>query len=79
MSLKKRALRRVKTLGRDTESQQPNSFTSKIRWFIEYLKAPFTKIFWQDFFEETDDEKLVDRSLLSYAYIEMGLIETIAE
>jgi sodium/potassium-transporting ATPase subunit alpha len=27
--------------------------------------------------EETDDEKLVDAKLLSYSYLEAGMIETI--
>jgi sodium/potassium-transporting ATPase subunit alpha len=51
----------------------------KLRKFVENLKAPFTKAFWEDNFGETDDEKLVDRGLLSYAYMEIGLIETIGE
>ncbi|KXN92000.1 Sodium/potassium-transporting ATPase subunit alpha-1 [Leucoagaricus sp. SymC.cos] len=77
LSLKRRALRRVKTIGMDAESQDRTS-ASKIRRFIERLKAPFTKVFWQDLFEETDHEKLVDRGLLSYAYLEAGIIETIS-
>ncbi|KAJ3570119.1 hypothetical protein NP233_g4614 [Leucocoprinus birnbaumii] len=78
LSLKKRALRRVKTLGRDTEGQERTK-PSQIRQWINWCKAPFTKVFWEDLFEETDDEKLVDRNLLSYSYLEFGLIETIAE
>ncbi|KAF5344223.1 hypothetical protein D9756_011250 [Leucocoprinus leucothites] len=77
LSLKKRALRRVKTLGRDTESQERTSF-SRIRQWISWLKAPFTKAFWEDLLEETDDEKLVDRNLLSYSYLEFGIIEAIS-
>ncbi|KAF5349512.1 hypothetical protein D9756_009023 [Leucocoprinus leucothites] len=78
LSLKRRALRRVKTLGRDTESQDRISF-SKIRQGINWLKTPFTKIFWQDLLEESDGEKLVDRNLLSYSYLEFGFLEAIAE
>jgi sodium/potassium-transporting ATPase subunit alpha len=75
LSLKKRALRRTKTLARDPETQEalrPNVFTR----FIMKLKTPFTRIFWEDKFESTDNETLVDNKLLSYSYLEAGLIET---
>ena len=39
------------------------------------VKAPFTRQFWEDTFERTDDESLVDSKLLSYAYLEAGMIE----
>ena len=77
MNRKRRALRRSKTLGQDTESQadaQPGRLTVLTR----KLKAPFTRQFWQDRFEQTDDETLVDSKVLSYAYLEVGVIETIA-
>lgn len=45
---------------------------------MDRFKAPFTKTFWQDLVEETDNEKLVDLGLLSYSYLEAGLIESIA-
>ena len=41
------------------------------------LQAPFTRTFWEDRFERTDDETLVDAKLLSYAYLEAGLIEMV--
>ncbi|KAH9039417.1 aminophospholipid-transporting P-type ATPase [Lactarius hengduanensis] len=41
------------------------------------LKAPFTRQFWEDHFEPSDDETLVDGRVLSYAYLEVGVIETI--
>jgi sodium/potassium-transporting ATPase subunit alpha len=41
------------------------------------LKSPFTRQFWEDLFEPTDDETLVDGKVLSYAYLEVGIIETI--
>jgi hypothetical protein len=31
--------------------------------------------FWEDRFEASDDETLVDRKVLSYAYLEVGVIE----
>ena len=74
MSLKKRALRRTKTLLRDPETQEvirPSKFSE----FMAKVKAPFTRQFWEDALERTDDETLVDGKLLSYAYLEAGLIE----
>ena len=74
MSLKKRALRRTKTLRRDPETQeviQPSKFSQA----MNRMKAPFTRQFWEDTLERTDDETLVDTKLLSYAYLEAGLIE----
>lgn len=41
------------------------------------LKKPFTRDYWADMMEPSDDEKLVDLKLLSYSYIEAGLIEAI--
>lgn len=32
-------------------------------------------MFWEDVFEKSDDETLVDGKLLSYAYLEAGMIE----
>lgn len=74
MSLKKRALRRTKTLRRDTETQQVIQ-PSKFSVWASRLKAPFTKVFWEDVLEHSDDETLVDNKLLSYAYMEAGVIE----
>jgi sodium/potassium-transporting ATPase subunit alpha len=45
------------------------------RWG-RHIRAPFTKIFWQEKFEKTDDEILVDFPLLSWAYLEVGIIES---
>ena len=74
MSLKRRALRRTKTLARDSETQQVIP-PSRISVFFTKLKAPFTKAFWEDVFEGSDNETLVDGKLLSYAYLEAGIIE----
>lgn len=76
-SLKRRALRRTKTLGRDPETQeiiQPSKFSA----WLSKLKTPFTRVFWEDLLETTDNESLVDGKLLSYSYLEAGLIETLA-
>ena len=47
---------------------------SVCRWRV---KAPFTRTFWEDRFERTDNETLVYAKLLSYAYLEAGVIEMI--
>ena len=76
-SLKRKALRRSKTLGRDAETQeviQPGKFSV----WLSKLKTPFTRSFWEDMMEKTDNETLVDGKLLSYAYLEAGMIETVA-
>ncbi len=76
MSLKKRALRRTKTLRRDTETQEVIR-PSRISEWITYLKAPFTRMWWEERLERSDAETLVDGKLLSYAYLEAGIIEMI--
>lgn len=75
-SLKKRALRRTKTLRRDTETQEVVKPSAMSRYVAKF-KAPFTRTFWEDAMEKTDDETLVDSKVLSYAYLEAGLIETL--
>jgi len=65
------------TLGQDTESQMATR-SSRIAAFVRKLKAPFTRQFWEDRFESSDDETLVDSKVLSYAYLEVGMIEAFA-
>jgi sodium/potassium-transporting ATPase subunit alpha len=77
MNRKRRALRRSFTLGNDTEGQTATR-PSRLTVLARKLKAPFTRQFWQDRFEPTDDETLVDGKVLSYAYLEVGTIETLA-
>ncbi|KAA1477717.1 aminophospholipid-transporting P-type ATPase [Dentipellis sp. KUC8613] len=74
MSLKRRALRRSKTLRRDPETQEV-IHPSKLSVLSQKLKAPFTWEFWEEKMEQSDDETLVDGKLLSYAYLEAGIIE----
>jgi len=74
LSLKRKALRRTKTLRRDPETQeflQP----SKLSVLAEKFRKPFTRAYWEDAMESTDGETLVDGKLLSYAYLEAGVIE----
>lgn len=74
MSLKRRALKRSKTLIRDSETQQIIP-PSRISVISQKLKAPFTRDFWEERLEQTGGENLVDGKLLSYAYLEAGIIE----
>jgi sodium/potassium-transporting ATPase subunit alpha len=76
MNRKRRALRRSKTLGQDTESQA-DAKPGRLTVLMGKMKSPFTRQFWEDRLEQTDDETLVDSKVLSYAYLEVGIIETI--
>ncbi|KAJ7651867.1 aminophospholipid-transporting P-type ATPase [Mycena rosella] len=74
LSLKRKALRRTKTLRRDPETQefiQP----SRLSVLAGRLQKPFTRAYWEDAMESADGETLVDGKLLSYAYLEAGVIE----
>jgi len=75
MFRKKRALRRSRTLARDTETQEIIR-PSRLSTAFSKIKIPFTRSFWEDALDKTEDETLVDSKLLSYAYLEAGLIET---
>ena len=76
MKRKRQALRRSITLGNDPEAQT-SSRPGRLTVLARKLKAPFTRQFWRDCFEPSDDETLVDRKVLSYAYLEVGMIETL--
>ncbi|KAF8188333.1 aminophospholipid-transporting P-type ATPase [Pholiota molesta] len=76
-ALKRRALIRSRTLHRDEETLEVIHPGKLSIWFSK-IKAPFTRSFWEEFLEPTDNETLVDVKLLSYAYLEAGMIETLA-
>ncbi|KAF8925669.1 hypothetical protein EDD21DRAFT_390024 [Dissophora ornata] len=64
----------VKVLDPETgEEIQPSLMATLHHEF----KALFTGLYWREKFEHTDDEVLVDAGLLSWAYLEIGIIETI--
>ncbi|KAF9427804.1 hypothetical protein BGZ76_002184, partial [Entomortierella beljakovae] len=50
------------------------SFSAK---FQHNFKALFTSVYWHEKFEDSEDEVLVDAGLLSWAYLEVGIIQTI--
>ncbi|KAJ7885400.1 aminophospholipid-transporting P-type ATPase [Mycena leptocephala] len=74
LSLKRKALRRTKTLRRDPETQEVLP-PSKLSLLMTKLRKPFTRAYWEDAMESNDGETLVDGKLLSYAYLEAGIIE----
>ncbi|KIM49561.1 hypothetical protein M413DRAFT_59017 [Hebeloma cylindrosporum] len=76
-ALKRRALVRQRTLLRDAETLEVIP-PSKISVWISKLTTPFKRSFWVETLEPTDNETLVDSKLLSYSYLEAGLIETLA-
>ncbi|KAJ2913576.1 hypothetical protein MD484_g6844, partial [Candolleomyces efflorescens] len=75
-SRKKKGLRRLRTLAHDPETGEVIQPSRLSRAFAT-LRRPFTREFWEDLLEPTDDETLVDAKLLSYAYLEVGMIEAI--
>lgn len=82
MSLKKRALRRSKTITAGASGDAETLGTrptrpGRLSGLISKVRAPFTRVFWEDLLESSDDEILVDSKLLSYAYLEAGMIEAI--
>ncbi|KAK9728457.1 hypothetical protein K7432_001060 [Basidiobolus ranarum] len=58
----------------DVESGH-ESKPSRFTLFKYSVSQKFTAQYWSEMFEETDDEVLVDAGVLSWGYIEAGLIE----
>ncbi|KAK7034669.1 hypothetical protein VNI00_012311 [Paramarasmius palmivorus] len=79
--LKRRALRRTKAQlarGFDPETQEPYR-PSAISRVVKQFTKPFTREFWEEQMEavKSDSETLVDYKLLSYSYLEAGMIESL--
>lgn len=55
----------------------PSENQNKIQKYIYQVRQWFTKQYWADKFENTGAEVLVDGPLLSWAYLEIGVIEAI--
>ncbi|KAI7962934.1 hypothetical protein MJO28_001028 [Puccinia striiformis f. sp. tritici] len=78
--LKKKALRRTRTRHMDEEAinDKPQSKVGNaLRHAVDNVKKPFSKWWWDDLLEKSDGEALVDASLLSYSYLQVGMIETV--
>lgn len=76
MNRKKRALLHSRTLVRDPETGEVIQ-PSRISSYLRQARTPFLREFWSEKFASTDNETLVDSKLLSYAYLEAGIIETL--
>ncbi|KAJ2465173.1 hypothetical protein EV174_006699, partial [Coemansia sp. RSA 2320] len=61
----------------DAETGQPVA-EGRVARIIRAARAPFTRVWWQDALEKTDGEILVDGDLLSWSYIEAGLISAVS-
>ncbi|KAF9172499.1 hypothetical protein BGX21_001487 [Mortierella sp. AD011] len=55
------------------EEVKPSAFAR----FQHEFKSMFTAVYWREKFEGSEDEVLVDAGLLSWAYLEVGIIETV--
>ncbi|KAJ7221560.1 aminophospholipid-transporting P-type ATPase [Mycena pura] len=78
LSLKRKALQRTKTLRRDPETNEVIQ-PSRLSKLGATLRKPFSWQYWADMMESADGESLVDGALLSYAYLEAGLIMTLGQ
>ncbi|KAK3825583.1 MAG: hypothetical protein J3Q66DRAFT_107013 [Benniella sp.] len=60
----------------DAESGKeiPPTFAARLH---HDFKSMFTGVYWREKFEHTEEEVLVDAGLLSWAYLEIGIIEAI--
>jgi sodium/potassium-transporting ATPase subunit alpha len=73
-----RALRRTRSrFDEEAGLVIPLEDQSKIQQYIYNVRQWFTKGYWSDKFENTGAEVLVDGPLLSWAYLEIGVIESI--
>ncbi|KAJ1558930.1 hypothetical protein HK405_012712, partial [Cladochytrium tenue] len=61
----------------EEEGDEKKGFVPAMRRTARNIRRLFTKRFWRESFEKTDDETLVDSDVLSWAYLEIGTLETI--
>ncbi|RHZ47151.1 hypothetical protein Glove_590g46 [Diversispora epigaea] len=73
--LRRRAFNRTPTLTdlKTGEKVQPSKFSQ----IIQPFKRPFTHSWWSEKFEKQEGEVLVDGNLLSWSYLEFGVIEAV--
>ncbi|GBB88727.1 hypothetical protein RclHR1_01530015 [Rhizophagus clarus] len=68
----------IERLRREAQSETgQNETSSKFSSFLLSLKKPFKARWWLEMFENTDEIVLVGKDILSYAYLEGGIIESI--
>ncbi|KAJ3072252.1 hypothetical protein HDU98_003948 [Podochytrium sp. JEL0797] len=61
----------------NVHEEENTSEVSKFTKFTRGVKKLFTKRYWTEMFEKTEDDILIDGDVLSYAYLEAGTLETI--
>ncbi|KAJ3062448.1 hypothetical protein HDU98_001690 [Podochytrium sp. JEL0797] len=76
---RRRALDQAEHGGDVTNVHQEENMSevSTLTKFTRGVKKLFTKRYWSEMFEKTEDDVLIDGDVLCYAYIEAGTIETI--
>ncbi|PVV02300.1 hypothetical protein BB560_003250, partial [Smittium megazygosporum] len=74
MQLRERNERHAFEIDPETNKPYPKSTMKKI---VDTIKGPFTRLFWQDVTEKKHGDVLIDKDLMSYSYLEVGLIMTI--
>ncbi|KAL1916323.1 uncharacterized protein VTP21DRAFT_5940 [Calcarisporiella thermophila] len=74
--IRRLTLRRTPTRYDETTGELIRASRVKVVWHS--FRRVFSAQYWQELFENTGEETLVDLGVLSWAYIEIGLIETIA-
>ncbi|TPX63790.1 hypothetical protein SpCBS45565_g06340 [Spizellomyces sp. 'palustris'] len=55
----------------------PRTWSTKLSNGVRTVLSVFTRRFWRDHLEETEEEVLVDREILCWSYLEAGTIETL--
>jgi sodium/potassium-transporting ATPase subunit alpha len=78
LALKKRALRRNLKISRRVSTVPQSVFQTRLSAMGRKFRALFSREFWADMWEDTGNETLVDSKLLSYAYLEAGVIEALS-
>ncbi|KAJ1857852.1 hypothetical protein GGH12_001387 [Coemansia sp. RSA 1822] len=73
--LRARALRHPPSIDPHTGKPIKPSRVSRV---LATVKAPFTRVWWQDRLERPEGEILVDGELLSWSYLEAGVLSTIS-
>ncbi|KAJ3071200.1 hypothetical protein HDU98_005682 [Podochytrium sp. JEL0797] len=57
--------------------EEDDSGVSKMTKFTRGVKKVFSKRYWVEKFEKTEDDILIDGDVLSYSYLEAGTIQTV--
>ena len=77
-ALKKRALHRNLKISRRLSMGHKFILQRRLYTVGAKLRSLFSREFWADMWEDKGKETLVERKLLSYSYLEVGLIEALA-